>query len=252
MTQWDEAALQHLQAVVAKLRAAGVAGLLERQARAVWRRNVDTFDHMMGDTALTLGVTCAENLRELVSRACADADGPWRRGGASAVSVDRSLRLDVCGVHIGVMKAPPSRRRTPDWTGVAFNWDQESGVRRHAAEHNSTAYQPADSHQRDRQLALPVERLRTNTADAMRDLLLVWSGQMEPALTAGWLGLPSSEGLSWHAVEPLWWDEPGKDATRHTDGAPTRSADSFVDRPAAQPNVRLKSRRNDAEDERLS
>jgi hypothetical protein len=249
MGQWDSAALQHLQAVVDELRAVDVAALFEEQVRTVWCRNVDAFDQLLGDTPLSLGIDCAENLRELVLRACAGEDSPWQERGVSAVSVDRSLRVDACGVRISVMKAPPFRLRTPDWTGAAFNWGQESDVRRSAAERNSAVYRPANSDQPDRQLVLPVETQPSAAASGMKDLLLVWSGQMEPALTAGWLGLPSIETPSWYAVEPLWWDEPGEDAARRGDEESPSDGDGFADRPTPQPHVRLKDRRDVAGDQ---
>lgn len=167
----------------------------------------------------------------------------------SAVSVDRSLRVDACGVHIGVMKAPPSRLRTPDWFGAAFHWAQESDVRRTAAEHNSATYRPTASDQSDRQLAFPVESRPPAVASTMQDLLLVWSGQAEPALTAGWLGLPCAEGANWYAVEPLWWDQPGEDAAQRPDTVSPSDGDGFADRPAPQPSVRLKDRRDAAGEE---
>lgn len=54
MTDWDSAALQHLQAVAKQLRAVDIAALFEEQVRAVWRRNVDAYDQVLGDTPLTL------------------------------------------------------------------------------------------------------------------------------------------------------------------------------------------------------
>jgi len=111
---------------------------------------------------------------------------------------------------------------------------------------NSRAFRPAQSDQHQRQLALPVLHLPA-TAEAMRDVLLVWSGQREPALTAGWLALPSNEGPNFYAVEQLWWDEPRHDTGRVNtdDGAPT--ADGFADQPAPTPQVRLKARRQSAD-----
>lgn len=243
MTQWDSAASAHLDTVVADLHEAGVASMLEEQVRAVWRRNVDGHDPLLGDTSLSLGIDCSENLRELVVRNCAGDGSAWRRRGVSSSVNDRSLRLDVAGVRLGLMKAPPSSTRTPEWTASSFHWEQESDVRRTAAERNSSAYRPSESDQVDRQLALAVE-VRRPAATEMRDFLVVWSGQVEPVLTAGWLGLPSLGRPGWFAVKLLWWDEPGEDRARRRDEDLPSGGDSFADLPAPEPNVTLKNRRD--------
>jgi len=243
MNQWDSVAAAHLEIVAAKLRAVGVGQLIDEQVRAVWRRNVDAFDPMLGDTSLSLGISCSENLRELVMRSCTGDSSVWRGRGVTASTVDRSLRLDACGVRLGLMKAPPSQVRTPDWAGAAFRWEQESDVRHAAAERNSAAYRPADSDQTGRQLALAVERGPATLAAGMLDLLIVWSGQREPALTAGWLGLPSLSRPGWFAVELLWWADPGEDAARRHNERPFEG-DSFSDLPTPQPRVTLKDRRD--------
>lgn len=242
MTQWDSAAAAHLQTIAADLHEVGVARLIEEQVRAVWRRNVDGHDPLLGDTSLSLGIVCSENLRELLVRACVGNGSDWRKRGVAASVTDRSLRLDVAGVRVGLMKAPPSLARTPAWTASSFYWEQESDVRRTAAERNSSAYRPCKSDQADRQLTLAIEA--QPAATAMRDVLLVWSGQVEPALTAGWLGLPSLGRPGWFAVELLWWDEPGADGARRRDDSPASDSDSFADLPAPQPSVTLKDRRD--------
>jgi hypothetical protein len=243
MTQWDDAASAHLRTVAADLREVGIARMLEEQVRAVWRRNVDGHDPLLGDTSLSLGIDCSENLRELVVRNCAGDGSVWRRRGVAASVTDRSLRLDVAGVRLGLMKAPPSPARTPEWTASSFHWEQESDVRRTAAERNSSAYRPCESDQADRQLILAVE-VKKPAATEMRDLLVVWSGQVEPALTAGWLGLPSLGRPGWFAVELLWWDEPGEDGARRRDEDLPSDGESFADLPAPQPSVTLKNRRD--------
>lgn len=252
MKQWDSAASAHLKTVTSELRAVGVARLLEEQVRAVWQRNVDAHDPLLGDTSLSLGVACSENLRELVVGTCAGDGSVWRRRGVGASTVDRSLRVEVRGVRLGLMKAPPSRVRTPDWTGAAFHWEQESDVRRTAAERNSVAYRPTDSDQADRQLALAEESGPLAAAAAMRDFLVVWSGQVESALTAGWLGIPSLGGAGWFAVELLWRDESGEDGARARDDDSPSDGDSFADLPAPQPGVSLKERRDVAGDQQQS
>lgn len=244
MSRWDEAAETHLEAVAAHLREVGVVSLLRGQVQAVWRRNVDGHDPLLGDTSLSLGVHCSENLRELVVRECTGGSSPWRARGVAASVVDRSLRLDVAGVRVGLVKAPPRPSdRTPQWDGAAFRWESESEVRLAAAERNSAAYRPSESEQDGRSLALPLE---TATPDAthLRDLWVVWSGQLEPALTAGWIGFPSAGRPSWFAVEPLWWDEPGEGGERRRDPVSPSAGADFEDLPTPEPSIRLKGRRD--------
>jgi len=248
MTQWDSAASAHLQAVRSSLRDTGVEELLEAHVQAVWRRNVDGYDPLLGDTPLSLGIDCSENLRELLLRSCAGADTAWRSGGVVASTVDRSLRLEAAGVRLGLMKAPPAQTRTPDWTSATFHWEQESEVRRSAAERNSAAYLPVESDQADRQLTLPLESATGRDAAAMRDFVVVWSGQVEPALTAGWLGLPSLGRPGWFAVEQLWWEESSTDGARRPEETPQASSHSFADLPAPLPSLRLRNRRDTAAD----
>jgi hypothetical protein len=248
MTQWDSAASAHLETVVADLHEVGVASMLQEQVRAVWRRNVDGHDPALGDTSLSLGIDCSENLRELVVRSCSGEGSIWRRRGVSASVNDRSLRLHVAGLRLGLMKAPPSSSRMPEWTATSFHWEQESDVRRAAAERNSSVYRPSESDQADRQLALPVEAIRP-AATEMRDLLIVWSGQVEPALTAGWCGLPCLGRPGWFAVKLLWWDEGAEDGARRRGEDRPFGGEGFADLPAPELSVRLKSRRDVAGDQ---
>ena len=246
MAIWDSGAAAHLEAVVHELREVGAVSLLEEQVRAVWRRNVDGHDPLLGDTSLSLGIDCSENLRELLVRECTGGDSPWQARGLSASVRDRSLRLDVSGVRIFLMKAPPRpSARTPQWDGAAFHWEQQSEVRLDVAERNCAAYDPVASDQTDRQLAMALDG-EAPDATRMRDFMVVWSGQIEPVLTAGWIGLPSLERPGWFAVEPLWWDEPGEDGVRREDVAPPSSGDGFDALPTPQPNISLKPRQTAA------
>lgn len=242
MNEWDSAAATYLRDLVSQLRTAGVIELFEEQVPTVWRRNVDSFDRLLGDTNRSLGFTCHENLRELVVRACAGESSAWRQRGVTALAVDSSLRVDACGVRLGLMKAPPSTKRTPAWHGSDFAWGQDSEVRRAAAERNSVAYRPTASDQLNRQLVMSLEDAEAVDATRLRDVFLVWSGQLEPALTAGWLGLPSLEGPAWFAVEPLWWHEqPGQLQNKGSDDGPARGG-NFADLPAPNPVIKLKNR----------
>src|SRR4051794_21179062 len=120
MTEWDSAAEVHLKDTITTLQELGVAQLFEEQVATVWRRNVDAYDPQLGDTPRSLGVTCSENLRELILRACASTEVPWPAGDVVGRAVDNSLRLEARGTRLALMKAPPSSVRTPDWASNVF------------------------------------------------------------------------------------------------------------------------------------
>lgn len=84
-------------------------------------------------------------------------------------------------------------------------------------------------------------------AELLQNVFLVWAGGSDSPLTAGWLGFPTLGDLSWLAVEPLWWDQPG-DLVRGQQ-APRQQGpdeDSFSSRPVPQPAVALKRAREES------
>lgn len=240
MKQWDGAASARLDEVCGHLQEAGVVDLFRNRVRKVWRRNVNGFAPSEGDTSLSLGITCAENLRELIIGDCAGDNSPWKTRNVRALNIERSLRVEVGGLRLGLMKAPPSQTRTPLWNGTSFNWQQESDVRRLAAQRNSHAYRPSTSDQADRQMALGGSGETESAPDAMQDLLVVWSGQLEEPLTAGWVGFPSSGFPSWYAVALLWWDEPTEGSLERRSNEPVKRPGSFTELPVPAPIVKLK------------
>jgi hypothetical protein len=69
MHQWDPAAGERLQDIVEQLRAARVIAVLEETVSLVWGANIARYEPSdLGDTARSLGVTSAENIRELALR----------------------------------------------------------------------------------------------------------------------------------------------------------------------------------------
>lgn len=250
--KWDSAAAAHLEAVVANLRQAGAVGLLEEYVAAVYRRNVDNYDTQLGDTLRSLGGTCAENLRELIVRACSGAESLWLARGVRASAPETSLQVEACGIRLLLMKGPPTPQRTPDWISSAFCWtQQDSAVRLRAATRNHEAYRPEHSDETHAQLALPISgaTLSRNveaTADGaepsgLTDVLLVWSGDLDTAATSGWLGFPTLGASNWFAVAPLWHHDLGGGSTlgRHQGGG-GGDGDTYASRAEPVATVTLK------------
>lgn len=98
------------------------------------------------------------------------------------------------------MKVPPARRRIPDWDG-GIDWRQKSKTRLKFATENSDVlkYQtPATG-------MAPLFPL-SSSAGTVQNFMLLWGGEANTALTAGWLAVPVLGGIPFIAYERLWWD----------------------------------------------
>jgi hypothetical protein len=189
-----------LEDAVARLRAAGLVGLVERTVARVWETNVDRFDPVVaGDTATSLGITAAENIRSLLLREDADA---WRARGVSLVSVQNALVIHADGLRVLIMKA----------AGAAWEetrWDLASEVRWKAAADNAARYEPDVAHQTGQTWwpGMVAGSVPGDDPDELRHLVLAWIGDPVTATTSGWLGVPYAgpPGSSpWLAITPVW------------------------------------------------
>lgn len=209
MDPWDGPVAAWLAERHDRLRALGVVALLETTVAAVWERNVDRHDPLVaGDTATSLGITSAENLRTLLRRADPGA-------GVEVAAPRNSVVVTADGVHVHLMKAPdpgggPDAPLAPDWTST--HWAGESEVRRVAAAQNAAAYEPAPGDQWGQTL-LPGLGPATPEPSRLRHLVLVWTGHPVTAVTAGWLAVPYAdppERRPWLAVVAAWVHGPGE------------------------------------------
>ena len=200
MDPWDRRVADWLDALLARLRALGAVDLLETTVATVWERNVDRHDPLVaGDTATSLGITSAENLRSLLQRA---APGP----GVTVSAPRNSVVLSAEGVHVHLMKAPdaglgPDADTRPDWTST--RWAAESEVRRTAAAENAASYEPAAPDQWG-QTFLPGLGTATPEPSRLRHLVLVWAGHPITAATSGWLAVPHVGPRPWLAATAVW------------------------------------------------
>lgn len=247
MRQWDGAAGERLQDIVERLRVTRIVEVLEKKVSLVWRANIARYEPSdLGDTARSLGLTAAENIRELVLR---ERWSPTQAGGLGrdvhVTAPNDSLLVESGGVSLRVMKAPSMvALAEPNWWD--FSWTNESDVRRAAARNNRTRYNPFligsgtlfDG-------VLPVD----GDARALCDVLLVWAGGSSSPSTGGWIGLPTLSGDSpWLAVQKVWWHQADDHGARLDGRRPEDpELDTFERRPLPRPEVRIKPKPKSAE-----
>lgn len=243
MTQWDSRAVDRLAEVVEHLEAADVVGVLRDQITRVWRANLTRYEPTeLGDTPRALGLLSWSDVAQLVFRHYAGTAG-GREIEVRASLPNSSLLIETCGVRLQVMKAP-GPLRTPDWDG--FSWHESDSKTRHrAAVANSMAYAPVRSDQNTRELLLvDLDTPASFWGDAddpaaLRDFMVVWSGDQDSGATAGWIGVPSIGPPSWFAIESLWWDE-GEDHGARAPVEPVDGGDTYADRDEPTLNIAMK------------
>jgi len=247
MHQWDPAAGERLQDIVEQLRAARVIAVLEETIAHVWRANVARYEPSdLGDTARSLGVTAAENIRELALRERWSPTGNGILGqDVHVTSPNDSLLIASGGVSLRAMKAPSMVTLTePNWW--EFVWTNESDVRKAAARNNRRRYNPFQIGSGTLfDGVLPVE----GDPKALCDVVLVWAGGWSGPYTGGWIGFPTLGADSpWLAVQRVWWHQAdGQGARRDPHRPADPDLDTFERRPLPQPEIRLKPKPKTAE-----
>jgi len=245
MTIWDSSAATRLKEVAAQQRRDGVVEMMHEIIGHVWFGNVDRFEPgVMGDTNKSLGGTAAENILTLTLRSMVDPAG-WNLSDVVRVGAPQgSLLVASRGINMHVLKAPPTKTlRLPDFE--AFSWTGASETRAAAANANALKYNPWVGGRGGLFEGL-VEP--TGSADALREVFLVWAGGSDAPNTAAWLGFPTTGEAPWLAVEQLWWDESGTGPSRRLAGTPQPpNGPSFSDSAAPEPHVQLKPRPKTAE-----
>ena len=191
-----------LQLAQQRLKATGVLDLMEDTIAYVWSANVGRYEPSeIGDTPRSIGLTASENLRELVMRACID-DPSYVNRDVHASAPDQSLVLQVGDLALRALKAPPSSERIPSWG--SFNWSTESNTRQLAAGRNHGVL--ASDRRRYGQELFDFAIPGMDDATRLRDVFLIWSGELEAGLTSGWLGFPDQGGdFPWFALHSVWW-----------------------------------------------
>lgn len=241
MIVWDERVAGWLLGKADELREAGVVELFQGLVGRTWRRNVEGFDESAGDTATSLGVTQAENLRELSLREFRDHRALWVGRGVEVSAPDQSLLVNAAGLALHPMKARNNTQQDPAW--AATRWSEQSEVRHDAARDNRARYTPVF------EPTLPdMESLGARDPGTMSHAMVVYCGGLRTGRTAGWLAVPSADKdgaerhLPWMAAARLWWDEgdlQGKASHPDSTPSPTR----FDSQPAPEAPVTLKPAR---------
>ncbi len=247
MHQWDQAASERLQDIVEHLRGAHVIDVFENTVSHVWRANVARYEPSdLGDTARSLGVTAAENIRELLLREQWSPSDKRNLGQDVHVTAPNdSLLVKSGGTSLLVKKAPSMvTLAEPNWWD--FSWTNESDVRKAAARNNRARYNPFQIGSGTLfDGVLPVE----GDARALCDVVLVWAGGSSSPFTGGWLGLATlSDDNPWLAVQKVWWHQSDDQGARRDPIQPTDpDLDTFERRPLPEPEIRLKPKPKTAE-----
>lgn len=212
--------------------------------RDVYKSNLDRYEPAeLGDSARTLGWLCSENLRtRAVRRFRHDDDEPaerhWAIDGLQVTTPQNALTFVVGQARVIAMKVPFSEGRSPRWDRN-WAWEQDSQIRQEVAAENSHMLQY-------RSPAMGTTPLfpHPGTPGTVSSFLLLWAGEKETPLTAGWLAVPVLGETPFIAREPLWWDDqPSTQIT--TQDTPDRGP-RFDQRPATTPAVTLKPQRDRA------
>lgn len=235
------AAEKQLQATVDLCIDSGLSAAWSALTGSVYSSNLDRYEpEELGDTAMSLGVQFSENFKTRALRRAHHDDlelpeDHWHIDGLTVSTPRNSLRFEIGGNSIFVMKAPYSEGRVPRWD-LANQWDQGSDIRYQLAQANS--------------LALGGYKTVVDADDPLfphparpgriRNYLLVLAGEADSPLTAGWLSVPALGVKPFVAHQRLWWDDQQAGPTtrvRRPDRGP-----SFDERPAATPEITIKPR----------
>jgi hypothetical protein len=228
MYSWDDVGSSYLEDAAGRLRDVGVVEWFQRTITDVWRINTARFEpDALGDTARAFGILSSDNIQQRTLVAARSECPPWQRDEVQVRNPEGSLLVSTYSFDLHVVKAPSTLSRVPAWE-QDFNWTSKSQTRLKAAIRNAARLAPVLGS--ENQFALFDQYPQANAhlaVEACRDLFVVWSGELETGLTAGWLGMPRLGASSWLAVQPLWWDEPNLRADTRTNEGSNERAGSF-------------------------
>lgn len=212
--RWDARVAHWLDGVLERLRAVGLADLMERTVARVWERNVDRYDPVVaGDTATSLGITSSENVRTLLLREPFDA---WAARGVLITTVQQALVVRAGELRVLFMKVADRRldpRGPAELHWETTRWDSASDVRRLAAADNAARYEPRVEHQAGQTWwpGLVPSAFADDDPARLRHVVLVWTGDPVTATTSGWLGVPYAgppDSAPWLAAAEVWHHGP--------------------------------------------
>ncbi len=245
MDQAQVAARETLNKVADRCADSGLVDAWQALVQDVYASNLDRYEpDELGDTVMSFGIQCYENLKtRAIRRFRRDdreaADAHWDIDGLRVGTPGNVLTFNFAGARFVTMKVPFSEGRSPNWYRSG-DWDQDSQVRSEIATENSDVLQ----YETLAPGAWPLFPHPGSPGD-VRSFMLLWAGESEAALTAGWLGIPILGDTPFIAHEQLWWDpEP---FTRVTQKSTPDRGPSFDERPVARPAVALKEQRQEGQ-----
>lgn len=220
---FDTKAGARVTGVALRLQESGAVPLLHSLVSTMWTANVARFDSGLGDTPLSLGIQCSENLASQLYRRRRDSDLT-----ETGLAVRQSNNTTFCTFEeatLRFVKAPVESELRPEWSD-GFSWN--SHVRQEAAFLNDQTYRAP---KRVPGIEPLIDASGIGDAGQLNQFFIIWNGlRGELPLTAGWLTIPSLHEDLVIGVKELWRDAPSaggvrvpsdNDAPHENDAEPT-------------------------------
>lgn len=208
MHGWNAEGLRYLDSVVKLMEETGFARWLEGTIADVWRTNMDRYEPaVLGDTPRSFGILSSDNIQQRTLRAARAGEGPWKDGQWAARHPGGALLIKAGGMQIHIVKAPRSGSRTPVWQ-EDFTWTAKSNARLNAAWRNSAQSRDPQAPMVGQHVLFEFDHFDSvPEPSTFTDIFVVWNGEENTGLTAGWVGIPVLGPNPWLAVRPVWRDE---------------------------------------------
>lgn len=198
--------------MVSALARSGFVDLVREEARQLWRANCERHEpEQLFDDSATLGFTASRNVSNAVRERV-------REESVAPSHLDEfGVRVyEVGGYAVRLFKTSGSVGRSPKLRSD-FTWKNRES-RLAAARRNDRFRRPVEVHGHEALFELPPNP--ESDVTLLNDVFLVWGGDIESRLTAGWAGLPTVRDGSWAAIERIWWDtEPPTPESRTLPGS---------------------------------
>lgn len=189
---------EHLEDVVTVLASSGFLDVVREEARQLWRANCERHEpEQLFDDSATLGFTASRNVNNAVRERVHEDDVAPSHLDEFGVRV-----YDVGGYAVRLFKSSGSAGRKPRLQSD-FVWKNRES-RMAAARRNDRFRRPLEVPGHEALFDLPPDP--QSDVALLNDVFIVWGGDIESRLTAGWAGLPTARDGSWAAVERIWWD----------------------------------------------
>lgn len=245
MDQEQLAAQMALSATVEACARSGLTAAWRSLVQDIYAVNLDRHEpDELGDTVMSFGIQCYENLKTRATRRFQRDDREvvethWGIDGLSVSIPSNVLTFSLGDSRVVTMKVPFPEGRKPSWDRSG-DWEQHSQARLEIAAENSEVLQY-------RTPAIGASPLfsQPGPPGSVQNYMLLWAGERDAALTAGWLAVPILGETPFIAREMLWWDdEPHTRVAMST--APDRGP-SFDQRPGLTPAVTLKKQHQEGQ-----